>query len=121
MRIDEYISPGRTGPQSSYKTPDSLTSSTDVDFFTSTLERSSPPITATVTAGASSLLTGASEQLINSKNRLNKSLKAISKDANMDELKKYPKELSNSLLMSQLLVKSLGKASQCIEKITNLQ
>ncbi|KAE9655863.1 type III secretion system rspB [Pseudomonas sp. PB105] len=36
-------------------------------------------------------------------------------------MRKYPNELSNTLFMSQILVKSLGKTTQCIDKICNLQ
>jgi len=121
MRTEGNIPSARHASEATYGTPDFSTSSTDVDFFNSTLERSSPASTATSKPGATNLLAGASEQLINSTNRLNKSLKAMSNDASLEDFKKYPKELSNSLLLSQLLVRSLGKTTQCIDKICNLQ
>jgi len=52
---------------------------------------------------------------------MSKSLKAISKHGNREELAKFPNQLSNSLFLSQILVKSLGKTTQCIDKICNLQ
>ncbi|WP_256353033.1 MULTISPECIES: type III secretion apparatus protein RspB [unclassified Pseudomonas] len=121
MRTEGNTSSGRNSFHPGDGSTDFSASSTDIDFFNSTLEHASPTMTATTKPGATNLLADASEQLIHSTNRLNKSLKAMSKDASLEDFKKYPKELSNSLLLSQLLVRSLGKTTQCIDKICNLQ
>jgi hypothetical protein len=121
MRTEGNISPGRDIYGSRYGSPDSSASRTDVDFFNSTLEHSASAMTATANPGSTNLLASASEQLTHSTNRLNKSLKAMSNNASLEDFKKYPKELSNSLLLSQLLVRSLGKTTQSIDKICNLQ
>ncbi|MBZ6456560.1 type III secretion system rspB [Pseudomonas fluorescens group sp.] len=48
-------------------------------------------------------------------------LSRLSKHIDREALRKYPNDLSNALLMSNLLVKTLGKTTQCIDKICNLQ
>jgi hypothetical protein len=55
------------------------------------------------------------------KGRLARALKSSSKGMDADKFREYPRELSNVALTTQLLVKSLGKTSQCIDKICNLQ
>jgi len=121
MRIREHFSPEHVGLRGTNTLSEGSTSRTDIEFFTSTLEHSTPPISAAARLGAPSLLASASEQLIRSTDGMSKSLKAISKHGNREELAKFPNQLSNSLFLSQILVKSLGKTTQCIDKICNLQ
>ncbi|MBD8096305.1 type III secretion system rspB [Pseudomonas fluorescens] len=52
---------------------------------------------------------------------MTRDLSRLSKNTDRDALRKYPDDLSNALLMSHLLVKTLGKATQCVDKICNLQ
>ncbi|MRU54491.1 type III secretion system rspB [Pseudomonas gessardii] len=52
---------------------------------------------------------------------MSRSLRSISRNADKDELAKFPNQLSSSLFLSQIMVKSLGKTTQCIDKICNLQ
>jgi len=120
MQIKEYgARPQADGLDGAYNTRDFPGPHTDATFFRSMLEQSGPPLTAT--AGASTVLSDVSRQLKASESRLTRALKSSSKGIEMDQFKEYPRELSNAVLTSQLLVKSLGKATQCIDKLSNLQ
>lgn len=122
MQIKEYgARPQPDGLEGAYNTREFSGPNTDVTFFRSMLEHSTPPPTATANAGASTLLSDVSKQLKASESRLARALKSSSKGIEMDQFKEYPRELSNAVLTSQLLVKSLGKATQCIDKLSNLQ
>jgi hypothetical protein len=68
-----------------------------------------------------SLLTNAAMALDTTKNKIARDLSRLSKHIDREALRKYPNDLSNALLMSNLLVKTLGKTTQCIDKICNLQ
>ncbi|MBD8194193.1 type III secretion system rspB [Pseudomonas fluorescens] len=48
-------------------------------------------------------------------------MNSLKKGLDVEKLRTFPLELSNQQLTSQLLVKSLAKTTQCIEKISNLQ
>ena len=96
-------------------------SSTDIGFFTSLLERPAQPVARTGSEQGPTLLTEAGQHVKALESRLVKSLKSTNKGSDPDDFKQYPRELSNVVLTSQLLVKSLGKATQCIDKISNLQ
>ncbi|KAA8706385.1 type III secretion system rspB [Pseudomonas proteolytica] len=52
---------------------------------------------------------------------MTKSLRALSSENKFDEARKYPEQLSDTLLLTQMLVKSVGKTAQGIDKICNLQ
>lgn len=67
------------------------------------------------------MLAQASEHLNKSTDELSKNLKALGKNNSIDAVHKYTAQLSNTLLTSHVLVKSLGKTAQCIDKICNLQ
>ena len=54
-------------------------------------------------------------------NSMGKAAAFKSKGMDADAFREYPRELSNVALTTQLLVKSVGKTSQCIDKICNLQ
>lgn len=123
MQIEEMesFSSKHRGFSVSNVTDDSSTSKADIDFFTSTLEHSKSPIHVTATASGPSVLIEASNQLIKATDRISRSLRSISRNADKDELAKFPNQLSSSLFLSQIMVKSLGKTTQCIDKICNLQ
>ena len=95
--------------------------STDVDFFTSQLERPLSTNPMEVQFETTSLLTNAAMALDTTKNKIARDLSRLSKHIDREALRKYPNDLSNALLMSNLLVKTLGKTTQCIDKICNLQ
>ena len=96
-------------------------STTDVGFFNSSLERSALPATRVGNEPGPTLLAEAGQHVKALESRLAHALKSTNKGADPDDFKQYPRELSNVVLTSQLLVKSLGKATQCIDKISNLQ
>ncbi|WP_256673711.1 MULTISPECIES: type III secretion apparatus protein RspB [unclassified Pseudomonas] len=103
------------------KTPDHATADTDISFFSSQLGHSTSSRIAAEKLDSSNLLIAASEQFDTTKAKITKQLKTLSKQIDRDAMRKYPNELSNTLFMSQILVKSLGKTTQCIDKICNLQ
>lgn len=123
MQIEEIerLSSERNGLSASNTTSEFSPSKVDIDFFTSILDHSTPQATATATASEPNLLAKVSNELMNSTDVMSRSLRLIARDANRDELTKLPNRISNSLFLSQILVKSLGKTTQCIDKICNLQ
>ncbi|MBN2974768.1 type III secretion system rspB [Pseudomonas sp. MAFF 301380] len=52
---------------------------------------------------------------------MKKSLKAFNSELSEKHRLSYSSHLSNTMLMTQMLVKSVGKGAQLIEKISNLQ
>ena len=94
---------------------------TDVAFFSSMLDPLAPNTATMVKDGIPSLLANTSNQLQDLQRRLGRTLKSSSKTMNVEKLREYPRDLSNATLTSQLLIKSLGKATQFIDKISNLQ
>lgn len=122
MQINKYGDSARnTRWEGAYDPQEHSASTADVDFFTSTLQRSTPTTAVTADNGSSTLLGEVSRHLRATESRLTRALKSSTKGVDMDEFKEYPRELSNAVLTSQLLVKSLGKATQCIDKLSNLQ
>ncbi|MBO0492091.1 EscI/YscI/HrpB family type III secretion system inner rod protein [Pseudomonas sp. Marseille-Q1929] len=97
------------------------TSTTDIGFFTSSLERSALPVARADNNQRPTLLAEAGQHVKALESRVAHALRSTNKGADPDDFKQYPRELSNVVLTSQLLVKSLGKATQCIDKISNLQ
>ncbi|MBK1710962.1 type III secretion system rspB [Marichromatium gracile] len=51
---------------------------------------------------------------------MTKSLRALSSKNKLEEARKYPGQLSDALLLTHMLSKSVGKTAQCIDKISNL-
>lgn len=102
-------------------TPDSTSSGPDIAFFSSELDL---PVSASATKISSTtptLLAEVSDLFNKSRERVTRRFKAVSSNKDPNELRKLPIEFSQAILTSQLLVKSLGKTTQCIEKISNLQ
>lgn len=122
MQIKELGFPAQhTNPEDAARTQGHSTTNTDIGFFTSLLERSALPVSRTDGTQRPTLLAEAGQHVKDLESRLAHALKATNKGADPDDFKQYPRELSNVVLTSQLLVKSLGKATQCIDKISNLQ
>lgn len=93
----------------------------DVNFFASQLDAPARSIDTAPRAEIPGLVAHASDHLINSTNELSKSLLAFSKNNGNDAMHKYTTHLSTTLLTSHVLVKTVGKTAQCIDKICNLQ
>jgi hypothetical protein len=119
MKITEDLLSKRNSNGVNEATPAALASSTDVDFFRSALLPSHLPVAQPTQV--SNLLSVASSALTRSTDQLKKSLNAISKKGDEELLSQFPNQLSGALFQSQILVKSLGKTTQCIDKICNLQ
>lgn len=100
---------------------DSPISHSDVNYFASIMEPSTLPSTPTNYTTPQSMLSEASERLTSVTQRMTKSLRALSSENKFDEARKYPEQLSDTLLLTQILVKSVGKTAQGIDKICNLQ
>lgn len=107
--------------QNRKRMPDDIEDGSDISFFSAQLDQSKPTSAAPARSETSNLLAEMSTLLNNSKERSARRFKAISKNKNLEELRKLPAEFSQTILTSQLLVKSLGKTTQSIEKICNLQ
>lgn len=121
MQIKDRLASVHSGVRPDENTADYSTSSADANFFNAALSPSTASVRTPADVTASTLLSIASSQLNESTQRITRSLKAISKKGNEEALGKLPNQLSNSLFLSQILVKSLGKTTQCIDKISNLQ
>ena len=96
-------------------------SATDVSFFNSTLIPSPIANTAVDHALPPNMLSEAAGKLNSMTERMTKSLRALSSKNKLDEARKYPGQLSDALLLTHMLSKSVGKTAQCIDKISNLQ
>lgn len=107
--------PGASGTQ------EASTSAIDVNFFNSTLTPPSLPSTAINHAMPQNMLSEAAGKLNSVTERMTKSLRALSSKNKLDEARKYPGQLSDALLLTHMLSKSVGKTAQCIDKISNLQ
>ena len=122
MQIKELgFSAQHNSPEDAVGARGHSTSNTDIGFFTSLLERSALPVARADNSQRPTLLAEAGQHVKALESRLAHALKSTNKGADPDDFKQYPRELSNVVLTSQLLVKSLGKATQCIDKISNLQ
>ncbi|WAT29578.1 EscI/YscI/HrpB family type III secretion system inner rod protein [Pseudomonas sp. GXZC] len=121
MLVEDNSSIALSSHKSTLRSSDGPPSSTDVDFFTSELERpvSTKPMAAQFET--MSLLANAATAIDTTKNKITRDLSKLSKNIDREALRKYPNDLSNALLMSHLIVKTLGKTTQCIDKICNLQ
>ncbi|MCS4247210.1 MULTISPECIES: EscI/YscI/HrpB family type III secretion system inner rod protein [unclassified Pseudomonas] len=122
MKIEELdFSVQRNALEEAFNTRSHPASHTDVDFFTSSLNRPGATTTRVDNPAGPSLLAEAGQHVKALESRLAHALKSTNKGSDPDDFKQYPRELSNVVLTSQLLVKSLGKATQCLDKICNLQ
>ncbi len=101
--------------------PESLSSSTDVNFFNSAMAPPSRPNLRVSLPSTPSLLSEAVGKLSTVTDRMTKSLRALSSPNKLEEARKYPGQLSDALLLQQMLSKSVGKTAQCIDKISSLQ
>ncbi len=105
----------------SFSKQESSISRNDINFFASIMAPSASPTTATNYTTPQSMISEASGKLASVTQRMTKSLRALSGDNKFDEARKYPDQLSNTLLLTHVLVKSVGKTAQCVDKICNLQ
>jgi hypothetical protein len=121
MLVEDNSSIALTGLKSAVQSSDRSSSSSDVDFFSSQLERPISTKHMEAQFETTSLLTNAAAALDTTKNKVTRDLSRLSKSIDREALRKYPNDLSNALLMSHLFVKTLGKTTQCIDKICNLQ
>lgn len=96
-------------------------SSTDANFFNSLLAPSSLFNKETSHTGSRNALFEASDKLNSVTKDMTKSLRALSDRERYDEARKYPGQLSEAALLTHILVKSVGKSAQCLDKICNLQ
>lgn len=121
MLVEDNSSIARFDLKSAALSSDRSTSSSDADFFASQLER---PVSSKHMAAqleTVNVLANASAALDTTKKNMTRDLSRLSKNIDREALRKYPNDLSNAMLMSHFLVKSLGKTTQCIDKICNLQ
>ncbi|WLG40257.1 type III secretion apparatus protein RspB [Pseudomonas rhodesiae] len=110
-----------TGHKSLVQSFDHSPSSSDLDFFASQLERPTSKSRVTVQLETMGVLTNAATAVDITKKNITRDLSRLSKNIDREALRKYPNDLSNAMLMSHFIVKSLGKTTQCIDKICNLQ
>ncbi|UVH49722.1 hypothetical protein P0D91_15705 [Pseudomonas sp. CBSPBW29] len=121
MLIEDDFSSTNGNPTASHKLPEFFTPRADVSFFTSALEHSTLLRISIGRPHTSNLLSVASELLTDSTSRMTKSLQAFSKKNDEKAMSHYPGHLSNTLLLTHVVVKGVGKTAQCVEKICNLQ
>ncbi|MCR4538165.1 EscI/YscI/HrpB family type III secretion system inner rod protein [Pseudomonas sp. 18.1.10] len=118
--VDNLFLQKSSRTQHSYTPPEQSAGASDVSFFTSTLE--GPRLTSKVSAKpeASFLMTKVSQHLSDSRDgfaRINRSTK---NGIDMEALGAYPAALNNLHLTSQLTVKCIAKATQCVDKLGNM-
>ena len=80
-----------------------------------------PARSLTASGTTPTVLTEIVERLKTKENRMARALKSSSDSTYTNAFNEYPRDLSSVVITSQLIVKSLGKATQCIDKICNLQ
>lgn len=121
MQIDNFYTSGNHRIEDAYKSREPSSSNIDASFFSSMLGQTAPTAAVTRTEGAPTVLAQAAQQLKHTENNLVRLLKSSRKGTEMEAFTEYPRELSKAVLTSQLLVKCLGKTTQCIDKLSNLQ
>ncbi|UII72263.1 type III secretion protein [Pseudomonas sp. HN11] len=97
------------------------TGGTDASFFTSLFEGPHPTGTVFAKPEVSLLLTKASKHLSNSRNGFAKIIRSTKKGIDVEIIGNFPRELHNAQLTTQLMVKTLAKTIQCIDKLCNMQ
>ncbi|HJH19808.1 MAG TPA: EscI/YscI/HrpB family type III secretion system inner rod protein [Pseudomonas lactis] len=90
----------------------------DVSFFSSLLEPSMQRATATSSSNA---LTDALQHLDKARSGMSRGLKDFNNEFKEKNRLNYASHLSDSVLLTQTLVKCVGKGAQCLEKVSNLQ
>lgn len=93
----------------------------DAHFFEANAEPSTPPFNTAAPRNISNILTEASALLVKSTNRMSETLKAFNSTHNEKEKLKYMSELSNSVLLNHLSIKTVGKIAHFVDKTGNLQ
>ena len=121
MRVERNLMSGNNGALNPSNTQESTLPREDVNFFSSQLEGSARPVTASSASPSSNLLIDASNQLIKSTTGLSKGLRAYSTGNKEKDSANYAGNLSDTMLLTQVLTKSVGKTAQVLEKISNLQ
>jgi hypothetical protein len=121
MQIKEFFSSGHSNLPTSPWAHETSAPSTDVSFFNSALEPSARSTSTQPRPTAPNILSEASGQLSESSNRMAKGLQAFSKGNNDKEARNYPSHLSDTLMLTHVLVKGVSKTAQCVEKICNMQ
>ncbi|MGY2270798.1 MULTISPECIES: EscI/YscI/HrpB family type III secretion system inner rod protein [Pseudomonas] len=121
MLIRKIENPEGFEAQDSQSLPDSTGADADINFFSALLVPSKHMSATQIKSDTSNILTEVSDLFNKSKERTAKRFKVISSNKNLNELRKLPAEFSQTLLTSQLIVKCLGKTTQAIDKICNLQ
>jgi hypothetical protein len=102
-------------------THDPFASSIDINFFNSLIAPSSFPNKKPSYTETRSALFEFSNKLDTLTKNMTKGLRALSDRERSDEARKYPSQLSDSVLLTHVGVKSIGKSAQCVDKICNLQ
>ena len=92
--------------------------SEDASFFSALLAPSMQRVTATPSANA---LTDALQYLDKAKSGMSRGLKDFNNEFKEKNRLNYASHLSDSVLLTQTLVKCVGKGAQCLEKVSNLQ
>ncbi|WP_439863264.1 hypothetical protein [Pseudomonas antarctica] len=118
MRIERNLTSGNDAPHTPFKTQESNLQRDDASFFSAQMESSARPVTA---SSPSNLLTDVSNQLIKSTTGMSKGLRAYSTGNKEKDSANYAANLSDSMLLTTVLTKSVGKTAQFLEKISNLQ
>lgn len=93
----------------------------DAHFFEAKVEPSTLPFNTAAPRNISNILTEASALLVKSTNRMSETLKAFNSTHNEKEKLKYTTELSNSVLLNHLSIKTVGKIAHFVDKTGNLQ
>ncbi|MFC6296385.1 hypothetical protein GNF76_03900 [Pseudomonas sp. CCM 7893] len=124
MRIQEDSHSVKSTPGGSNQKSGTLASPTeDVNFFTAEVMRTESQVTPLNknTASAFNIFLDQSNRLAASRKHITNSLKAYSTNNDEKQKRNYARYLSENQLQTQFLVKTLNKATQLVEKISNLQ
>lgn len=118
---EDYLSTRHNSSETAYTRLEEPVRSTDAHFFASMLQASRSTNSATAGPGASLLLTEASKHLSASRKGFSEVVRSSKNGLDLPALKTFPRELFSAQLTSQMLVKTLAKTTQSIDKICNLQ
>ena len=100
---------------------DPFTSNIDINFFNSLIAPSSLLNKEIIHTDTKSTLSEVSNKLDTLTRNMTKGLRSLSDRERSDEARKYPSQLSDAVLLTHIVVKSIGKSAQCVDKICNLQ
>lgn len=122
MQIEEYeFFTDHNRSEGFLDTQENRAFNADASFFSAMLTPSMPARSLTASGTTPTVLTEIVERLKTKENRMARALKSSSDSTYTNAFNEYPRDLSSVVITSQLIVKSLGKATQCIDKICNLQ